>query len=297
MKRFSQLLLGLLLMGLGPVVPAGATPQARVPPVPGSVLRGFSPGEFDWSPGHRGVDLAAGSDAPVRAAWSGVVAWVGVIDQVPMVSVDHPDGTRTTHQPVIAVVSPGQRVHTGEVIGRLTGTHCAPDSCLHWGVRRGERYLDPLLWLGTDVSRVRLLPASATPRTTPPAVRGALLEAPVAGPITSGFDMRTNPISGRSEFHDGVDIGAPCGAVVTLRARGIVIRAGTVGGYGLRVEVDHLDGRVTSYSHLSRIDVVAGQHLAPGTPLGLVGTTGYSTGCHLHYSLVRDQTPVDPLSG
>ena len=294
--KFARIVLVLLVSALGLVVPAQASPSPRVAPVTGSVLRGFSPGPFDWSPGHRGVDLAAPADSPVRAAWTGVVSWVGVIDGTPMISVDHPDGTRTTHQPVVATVAPGQRVSTGEVIGRLTGTHCVTQSCLHWGVRRGETYLDPLLWLGADPSRVRLLPASATPRSAPPASQ-ALTEAPVAGPVTSGFGARTNPISGATEFHDGVDIGAACGTPVLVRAEGTVIRAAPTGGFGLRVEIDHLDGRVTSYSHLSRIDVAAGQRVEAGTQVGLVGTTGYSTGCHLHYSLVRDGVTVDPLGG
>lgn len=300
MKLLSRIFVFILFSTLALLLPASASPVTdddRIPPVSGSVLRGFDVGEFNWLPGHRGVDLAASQDSELRAAWKGVVAWIGVIDQVPSISINHPDGTRTTYQPVIASVAVGEPVVTGQVIGRVTGTHCEPASCLHWGVKRGEKYLDPLLWLSHDVAKVRLLPSDAKPRASPPISTGSLATSPSPGPITSGFGTRINPISGRSEFHDGVDIGASCGTPVVLQASGSIVRAGAAGGYGLRVEVDHGDGTLTSYSHLSAIKVVVGEKVSAGSVLGEVGTTGFSTGCHLHYSLVRNGISVDPLAG
>lgn len=111
-----------------------------------------------YAPGHRGVDLAALPGAPVLAAGAGVVAFAGRVAGRGVVSVDHAAGLRTTYEPVEATVTRGELVNAGEVLGLLEATesHCTPGSCLHWGLRRGELYLDPLLLVGA--LRVRLLP-------------------------------------------------------------------------------------------------------------------------------------------
>src|SRR3954454_22290915 len=125
--------------------PAVVTP-CRPPPAP-------------WLAGHRGVDLAGSPGQPVLSAGSGVVAFAGSVAGVPVVSVDHRGGLRTTYQPVIATVRRGDDVQRGAVLGALAAapSHCAPAACLHWGLRRGDAYLDPLALLGVDL-RVRLLP-------------------------------------------------------------------------------------------------------------------------------------------
>ena len=109
------------------------------------VLRPFAPPARRWLPGHRGVDLAAGAFTLVRAAAAGVVAFAGPLAGRGVVSVDHPDGTRTTYEPVDATVSEGDPVDVGDVLGLLEPltAHCA-ETCLHWGLRDGEIYLDPL---------------------------------------------------------------------------------------------------------------------------------------------------------
>lgn len=295
-----------LVSGLLPVAGAAAAPVDRVAPLPGGVLRGFAVGQANWEPGHRGVDLAGAAGVSVVAAAAGEVAWVGTIAGVPMLSIQHPDGLRTTYQPVRAGVLVGSPVRAGDAIGRLEPGHCIPTACLHWGLRDGDRYLDPLIWLGAGSdAEVRLLPRDAVPRALPPAgsdeaasVEGLPVGGlPVAGPITSGFGSRVNPISGLAEFHDGIDIGAPCGAPVQTLWPGIVRFVGTAGGYGLRVEVDHGQGRGSSYSHLSGFSVAAGQQVAAGAVLGTVGSTGFSTGCHLHYSITIGGASVNPLGG
>lgn len=295
---------GLVLAGLNPLSAAAADP-VRVLPVPGPVLRGFLVGEHDWSPGHRGVDLSGPTAGPVVAAAAGTVGWVGTIAGVPMLSIQHPDGLRTTYQPVVALVAAGDQVAAGQEIASLAAGHCPSGACLHWGLRDGETYLDPLAWLGggSDAA-VRLLPRSATPRQLPPAgllaggeVQPADLGGlPTAGPITSGFGSRINPISGVSEFHDGVDIGAPCGAPVHSLRAGVVTFVGPAGGYGLRVEIDHGAGLGSSYSHLSAASLTRGQSVAAGSFIAAVGTTGFSTGCHLHYSLTAAGLSIDPLA-
>jgi murein DD-endopeptidase MepM/ murein hydrolase activator NlpD len=95
---------------------------------------------------------------PVRAAGDGVVVFAGMVAGRPVVSVDHAGGLRTTYEPVDAVVGAGQPVARGAVLGTLAGGHagCPVAACLHWGLRRGEVYLDPLSLLGAP--EVRLLP-------------------------------------------------------------------------------------------------------------------------------------------
>ena len=169
-----KLLLIIVLAGLlctSDISEAHGNPASpgRVIPVAGKVLRRFQMGESDWSPGHRGVDLAGIEGQQVVSPESGVVSWVGRINGVPMMSIQHPDGTRSTFQPVTTSLATGAVVFAGQPVAILVTGHCdGSDVCLHWGVRRGETYLDPLVWLGGDTPRVRLLSADATPRVTPP---------------------------------------------------------------------------------------------------------------------------------
>ena len=119
----------------------------------------FDPPEVRWGSGHRGVDLRGRPGQEVRAALGGRISFTGRIAGVAVVVVDH-GGTRTTYQPVTATVARGEEVVAGQPIGRLgwVGTHCSPSACLHWGWKRGETYLDPLLLVGAVPRPVRLLP-------------------------------------------------------------------------------------------------------------------------------------------
>lgn len=126
-------------------------------PVSGTVVRRFDPPPQPWLPGHRGVDLEADDHSVVRAAGAGVVWFAGYVAGRPLVSIAHPNGTRTTYEPVKPVVSAGDAVEAGDAIGVLQPGHSGcPATCLHWGLRKGDVYLDPLALLG--MSRVRLLP-------------------------------------------------------------------------------------------------------------------------------------------
>jgi murein DD-endopeptidase MepM/ murein hydrolase activator NlpD len=117
-------------------------------------------------------------------------------------------------------------------------------------------------------------------------------------PITSRFGWRTHPLTGSRRFHSGVDIGAPAGAPVVATANGSVISAGWNGGYGKAVIIQHNGVQQTLYGHLSEISVQAGQVITQGTVIGLVGSTGNSTGPHLHFenrtSSGDTWTAVDP---
>jgi len=102
-------------------------------------------------------------------------------------------------------------------------------------------------------------------------------------PITSRFGWRIHPLSGTRRFHSGIDIGAPSGTPVVAIGTGTVISAGWKGGYGKVVIIQHNDVQQTLYGHLSQISVQSGQVIEQGTVLGLVGSTGNSTGPHLHF--------------
>jgi murein DD-endopeptidase MepM/ murein hydrolase activator NlpD len=126
---------------------------------PAVVVRSFQPPPERWTSGHRGVDLELAPTSPVLTSAHGVVAFAGSVAGRPLVSVAHPDGIRTTYEPVIPAVRAGDQVSAGTVLGRLatSGTHCDPASCLHWGARVGrDQYIDPLTLLDDVV--IRLFP-------------------------------------------------------------------------------------------------------------------------------------------
>jgi len=118
---------------------------------------------------------------------------------------------------------------------------------------------------------------------------------PVTGKLESGVGGRRNPFGGRGfEYHEGQDIDAARGTPVQVAATGRVIIAGWQRGYGNVVYVDHGAGLSTRYGHLSEIDVSVGQTVTRGQTIGLVGSTGRSTGPHLHYEVRINNQPVDP---
>ncbi len=122
-----------------------------------------------------------------------------------------------------------------------------------------------------------------------------LIRTPVDGAhITSGFGFRFHPILGYSRMHQGMDFGASTGAPILAAAAGRVGFAGWHGGHGNYVRVDHNPRLATAYGHMSRIGVRPGQMVAQGQLLGWVGSTGLSTGPHLHYEVWMNGQPVDP---
>ncbi|SOD92930.1 M23 family metallopeptidase [Blastococcus haudaquaticus] len=161
-------LLALIALVVGPVS-AAAVPPPPTPPASGAdwtgpldgdliVTRPFEELPHPYAAGHRGADLAGTPSALVLAAGDGVVVFAGPVAGRPVISIDHVDGLRTTYEPVDASVAAGQVVARGSPVGTLATGHegCPVQACLHWGLRRGERYLDPLLLLRPP--RVRLLP-------------------------------------------------------------------------------------------------------------------------------------------
>jgi murein DD-endopeptidase MepM/ murein hydrolase activator NlpD len=119
---------------------------------------------------------------------------------------------------------------------------------------------------------------------------------PVSGTITSPFGYRQNPFGGGMEFHQGLDIAAPMGTTVQAASGGTVISAGWYGGYGNYILIDHGGGMATGYGHLSQIFVSAGQQVQKGQAIGAVGSTGMSTGPHLHFEVRIAGKPTDPAA-
>jgi murein DD-endopeptidase MepM/ murein hydrolase activator NlpD len=117
---------------------------------------------------------------------------------------------------------------------------------------------------------------------------------PVTGTITSPFGWRSNPFGGGPEFHQGLDIAAPSGTTVTAAASGTIIMAQWYGGYGNYILIDHGGGYSTGYGHLSAMYVSTGQSVQRGQAIGAVGSTGQSTGPHLHFEVRIAGKPVDP---
>ncbi len=155
-----------MLLGLLTVLTVAAAPPSDAPagtfgwPLPGfpAVVGDFESPSHPFGPGHRGVDLAGEPGMPVLAAGQGMVVFAGPLAGRGVVSVDHAGGLRTTYEPVTATVSAGDVVDRGDQIGTLDVGHrgCPVPACLHWGVRRGEDYLDPLQLLAQGP--LRLLP-------------------------------------------------------------------------------------------------------------------------------------------
>ena len=316
-------------------MPLGSGPEglpAGVLPVAGPLVTAFRPPPEPWLPGHRGVDLAAEAGTPVQAAAAGTVAFAGVIAGRGVVVVSH-GALRTTYEPVTAAVATGQHVEAGTMLGSLQAGHpsCAPASCLHWGLRRGEDYLDPLLLPVTSAdAEVRLVAEAevaiagrAAAQRAAERLAAELLAAatgssggapggvgstagvggtgwlpPVRGPLTSPFGMRVHPVTGVYKLHDGVDYGASCGTPIRAPLDGTVTEVVRHAAYGWRARVDHgmVNGRrlVTSFNHAQGYTVRAGQRVARGQVIGTVGSTGWSTGCHLHLMAWQDGALVNP---
>lgn len=122
-----------------------------------------------------------------------------------------------------------------------------------------------------------------------------MFRSPLGGRFSSFFGNRVHPIFHRWKFHDGLDIAARYGTPVGAPCGGRVVAAGWMGGYGKAVVIQHPKGYKTLCGHMSRIYVRQGQYVTAGRIIGRVGSTGYSTGPHLHFSLWRNGRSIDPM--
>ncbi|TNB73817.1 M23 family metallopeptidase [Arthrobacter sp. BB-1] len=156
------------LAAVGDATPA-ATPGVAKPswqwplaPRP-RVLRDFDPPPKPWLSGHRGVDLGTASDgAHVASPAAGTVSFVGVVVDRPVITIDHGNGLRSSFEPVESTLAAGSTVAAGQLIGSVIPGHCPAESCVHWGVRRGDDYVNPLQFV-MDLRPSILLPLGAPP--------------------------------------------------------------------------------------------------------------------------------------
>lgn len=291
------------------------------------VVRGFDPPDSPWGAGHRGVDLAGQVGDQVLAAAAGTVTYAGMLAGRGVIVVDH--GTvRTTYEPVDPTVAVGSWVAAGDPIGTLDAGHCSDQPCLHWGLKQGDEYLDPLLLApnGSAGGSYRLVPGSEVAaaeqraddrrqlqQSLPTIIGGGPVDAgqlgpagshgfsfPVAAPITSPYGMRFHPILHVWKLHDGTDLGAACGTPILAPYPGVVTERYYNEGYGNRLMLDHgtVDGHrvVSGFNHAISYVVDVGDHVSKGQLLGYVGQTGYATGCHLHLMIWIDGQVTDPMS-
>lgn len=158
----------------------------------------------------------------------------------------------------------------------------------------------PLLPVTADIdfdARVRELDEALEKLESVKAIaRVAPIHNPAPGrSVSSSFGVRRDPLLGRPAMHAGIDFRAPSGTPILSAGAGTVIRAGWAGGYGRMVEIDHGGGLTTRYAHMSRLRVSKGQKVETGTVVGEAGSSGRSTGPHLHYEVRRKGKAVDPL--
>ncbi len=171
------------------------------------------------------------------------------------------------------------RAETGEV---------KMGSLLFAGITEGGKKTQMLKW--TNGSREQWYEANGVGETK------GVMRQPVLGHLTSSFGLRRHPILGFSRMHQGVDFGAPMGAPIVAASDGVVTFAGRHGGHGNYVRLNHSGGIATGYAHMSRIIARNGQRVRQGELIGYVGSTGLSTGPHLHYEMYRNGQAINPTS-
>jgi murein DD-endopeptidase MepM/ murein hydrolase activator NlpD len=182
----------------------------------------------------------------------------------------------------------------------LEETQVSLEAALAEKERRISELLAEIDELEKEEARIQSIIASASsgargPTGTVPVPGGkGRFGWPVSGVVTSGFGQRCS--GSYCRMHNGIDIAAPIGTAVGASAAGTVIGAGSQGGYGNTVIIDHGDGFTTLYAHLAAISVSAGQRVGRGTIVGTVGMTGNSTGPHLHFEIRYNGVPQDPMA-
>jgi len=191
-----------------------------------------------------------------------------------------------------------------KVAMRSIGSDARFDAIIeHARAETGEVKMGSLMFAGiTDGGKkVRMLKWSSGKRDQWYEASGVgetkgMMQKPVLGHLTSSFGLRRHPILGFSRMHQGVDFGAPMGAPIVAATDGVVSFAGRHGGHGNYVRLNHSGGMATGYAHMSRIIARVGERVRQGELIGYVGSTGLSTGPHLHYEMYRNGKAINPTS-
>jgi murein DD-endopeptidase MepM/ murein hydrolase activator NlpD len=218
--------------------------------------------------------------APYWALRSAAVPAEAAVEYLAVLSSQLPGSQKlkpTDHFDLI--VSKAPRANGAQAPARLLyaaveGSGASPLRALKWIVNGEVQWVDPRRPAGAETG----------------------LMAPVSGRVTSTFGSRAHPILRFIRFHRGIDIAAPWGAPIRASDSGKVSAAGWHGGHGQQVRIAHQNGLETSYSHMSRIAVTPGSHIRRGEVIGFVGSTGLSTGPHVHYEVRRGGELIDPQS-
>lgn len=181
-------------------------------------------------------------------------------------------------------------IHWGQTLSQMTGL--AALALFVAAFAPGVTASPPKSTLAAPVAP----PLTAKAEAAGPVMRQIVFTTPVKGhAVNSAFGLRKLAIEAKARAHKGVDIAAPQGTSVFTAAEGRVLRTGfDPEGYGAFIEVAHPNGMTTLYGHLSRVDVARGDTVTPGQRIGLVGSTGYSTGPHLHFEVRRNGGQINP---
>ncbi len=222
-----------------------------------------------------------------------------------------PSGRADASYDKVATI-PGESSHTNEFISSGIGNTISAlfdRSSTDWPYTQQEA----IVWTGSQVKVSKPVitggssygatapgfafnEAASAPTPAPsniPASNGKAVR-PTSGPVTSNFGMRVHPISGVSKPHNGIDIAPPINTPVVAVLSGVVTFAGTNGGFGKQVKIRHDSGHESSYAHLNSFSVKVGATVAQGQEIGKVGSTGASTGPHLHFEWRLNGRPYDP---
>lgn len=162
----------------------------------------------------------------------------------------------------------------------------------------GNRIIDVnhLLSETMEESRFLFLPDARLPATKLKEIQGELFRWPVRGRITSWFGWRSDPFTGRRTYHNAIDIAAPMGTSMYAANDGVITDTGYSPVMGRYVMIRHANGWSSFYGHMSAIAVSPGQQVSAGKRIGSIGSTGYSTGPHVHFSIFRNGKPVNPTT-
>ncbi len=201
----------------------------------------------------------------------------------PTASVVLAAGSPAAVQDAAAVVSQARKELTGSVTGSPTVALAPVDSAFSAAIG-GGLFMFPAISLAPATAQAIAAPIIGRP----------LFIHPVPGGETSPFGPRIHPLLGRPMFHTGIDLAAACGTPIHAAADGTVIYARVSASWGGRTIIQHTPTLKTAYGHQSKFLVTEGQHVTQGQVIGLSGTTGWSTGCHLHFDVIVNDRYVDP---
>ncbi|MEV4654415.1 M23 family metallopeptidase [Micromonospora sp. NPDC049301] len=301
--------------------PAGKPPRVGVSAPPSNdgpmVSPGVAPALIAGDPGadlypQPPVDVAVTPQARQVAALSDVQHRIQYLENILARTRDDLTKVQRGPDPVLQLLtsltvggdadaaSPFAVADSAEVVDTPTGRAVALSAAITSGQAELIRRRTEETRLRQEISsRVRAVPALAAPARTVATVGGGRLGRPLSGRLTSKYGTRFDPYYHVWQLHSGVDLAAPTGTPILAAADGRVSRAGWYGGYGNYTCIDHgrADGQrlSTCYGHQSKLLVSRGQRVRAGQVIGLVGSTGASTGPHLHFEVRLGGRPVDPL--